>query len=97
MLLSSRCQELTTKTMEASSYALYRTCVVCRLGNTKRSWSESVHVQTKQKESCRAAIFGSARETSRSPAVSSVPVPCRRRSGQSLTMQKHYHCDWLGM
>ena len=97
MLLSSRCQELTTKTTEVSSYALYRKCVVCRLGNTKRSWSEGVQSLTKRKKSCAAATFGSARETSRSPAVSFVPMPCRRRSGQSLTMQKHYHCDWLGM
>ena len=82
--------------MEVSSYALYRKWVVCRLGNTKRSWSEGVPFLTKQKQSCAAATFGSACET-RSPAVSSEPMPCLRCSGQSLIVQKRRHRDWLAM
>ena len=79
VLLSSRYQELTTKTMEVSSYALYRKCVVCRLGNTKRSWSEGAQFLTELKESCGAATFGSAFEA-RSRASSSVPVSSAQRS-----------------
>jgi hypothetical protein len=56
-----------------------------------------VQFLTKRKKSCGAATFGSAREAYRRPAISFVPVPCRRRDGQSLTVQKYYHCDWLGM
>ena len=64
MLLLSRCQELRVTMMEVSSYALYRKWVVCRLGNTKRSWSEGVQFLTKQKKSCAAATFGSVCEAS---------------------------------
>ena len=93
MLLSSSKRRVPTKTTtEASSYALYRKCVVYRLDNTKRNCSEGVQFLTKQKQSCAAATFGSACEA-RSPAVSSEPMPCLRSSGQSLIVQKRCHRD----